>query len=112
MLAEKDGLHSLALRDRYLFMPLPLVTPYDEAPTGFVFPDDLYVPLAAGAPADAVRVLRRDRAGHWRRDLLPAPDLLPHMHEVARFNKKWGQRHPTPAASGKETELQSNFGIR
>ena len=59
MLSEEEGLHTLALRDRYMFLPLPMLSPYEDPPAD-------YVPhaLALEDPDAEEPVLKRSRSGY------------------------------------------------
>ena len=79
MLSEEEGLHTLALRDRYQFIPLPMISPYDDPPENYSPPPEASC-MSENGPA-----LKRNRVGLWRRDLVPLPSVLENMEEVSRF---------------------------
>ena len=101
MLAEEDGLHSLALEYRYVFFLRPIVSPYDAPLTGYVVPHEAW----------EENVLARGRAGHGRRDLLSSPDLDEPLRRVALFTKNdprlpTEQQNPSPMFKFLDAEQQ------
>jgi hypothetical protein len=68
----KEGLHSMALFDRYMVMPLIFINPYDEPPAGYTPPSTLLI--NPDGDAEDPENLKRDSNGLWRRDLIESFD--------------------------------------
>jgi hypothetical protein len=86
----KEGLHSMALLERYLMMPLIFINPYDEPPEGYTAPTCVYEASSVINDHADMRELKRDGNGLWRRDLVPAPqsEIQAGMMRVKTFTEE------------------------
>ena len=66
LVTEEEGLHAMALLERYIMSPLLPVDPYTDPRAAFLVEEYPYLLLAD-------RSLKRDAHGLWRRDLLGLP---------------------------------------
>ena len=67
MLSEKEGAHSLALRDRCLFIPCPIVSPYDDPPAGYLAPESVKALICELREDKSVNRMKRDKSKQWTR---------------------------------------------
>ena len=67
LISEEEGLHAMALLERYIMAPLLPVNPYADPPESFQFPQNVVGLLEEDG------TLTRDANGLWRRDLFQMP---------------------------------------
>ena len=69
LITEEEGLHAMALLERYIMAPLLPVNPYADPPHQFI----QWAVAQQMVVVDENGTLKRDAHGLWRRDLLDTP---------------------------------------